>query len=255
MGPQPRSTSAGAGRIIRPAAVGQAAAARLLVPLLRDQAMQAIREVPRLAAPSGPADGVVGQGVPYRRLLVIGESTAAGIGASRHACALPGFLATELTGRLGGTVAWTARGKSGVTARRILTELLPVGAEPFDVTLLTIGINDLLDRRESQAWAADLRALLDALAGEQRRTHIVVSGMPPVHQVPAIPQPLRFVAGLRAKTMNRITRRVSAACGAIYVPIKGFRAGGRELFAADGFHPSEAGYRRWAQVLAPAVPS
>jgi lysophospholipase L1-like esterase len=230
------------------------AATRLLTPLLRGQAMHAMRRAPRLSGPAGPADGVVGEGDPYRRLLVIGESTAAGIGASQHTRALPGFLAAEMTGRRGGTVAWTARGKSGVTARRVITELLPVGPEPFDFTLLTVGINDLLDRRPPHAWGADLRMLIEALRDEQGRTRIIVSGMPPVHQVPAIPQPLRFVAGRRAATMNRITRRVSAASGATYVPIKGSLGQRTELFASDGFHPSEAGYRVWARALARALP-
>jgi lysophospholipase L1-like esterase len=234
-------------------AVLSRAATRLLTPLLRGQATQAIRRAPRLPGPSGPADGVVGEGDPYRRLLVIGESTAAGIGASQHTRALPGFLAAEMTGRRGGTVAWTVRGKSGVTARRVITELLPVGPEPFDFTLVTVGINDLLDRRPPHAWGADLQMLIEALSDEHGRTRVIVSGMPPVHQVPAIPQPLRFVAGRRAATMNRITRQVSTASGATYVPIKGQRGHG-ELFAPDGFHPSEAGYRVWARTLAQALP-
>jgi lysophospholipase L1-like esterase len=234
-------------------AVLSRAATRLLTPLLRGQATKAIRRAPRLTDPAGPAYGVVGEGDPYRRLLVIGESTAAGIGASRHTCALPGFLAAEITGRRGGTVAWTARGKSGVTARRVITELLPLEPGPFDFTLLTVGINDLLDRRPPEVWGTDLRLLIEALRDAHGHTRVIVSGMPPVHRVPAIPQPLRFVAGRRAATMNRITRRVSAASGATYVAVRGYRGRGRELFASDGFHPSEIGYRVWARALAPAL--
>jgi lysophospholipase L1-like esterase len=237
----------------RQADVGHFASAVLLAPLLLVQARQAVRRTPRLPTASGPAHGTVGQGDPRRRLLVIGESTAAGVGADRHTRALPGFLAAELSGRLGGTVTWLVRGKSGATVRKVLAELVPAGQEPFDIAVLTVGINDLFDRRAPRPWAGDLTSLIGALGGAHGRTRVIVSGMPPVHRVPAIPQPLRFVLGRRARAMDRVMRQVSADCGATYVPIDGAITRDAGLFAPDGFHPSEAGYRAWTQVLASAV--
>ena len=225
----------------------------LLAPLLLMQARQAVRRAPRLPAASGPVQGTAGHSEPLRRLLVIGESTAAGVGARTHAQALPGFLAAAVSGRLGGTTNWLARGKGGATARAVLAELVPAGQGPFDVTVLTVGINDLFDRRAMRPWAADLRSLIEAL-GESARGRIIVSGLPPVHLAPGIPQPLRFVLGRRARAMDRITRQVAASCRAAYVPINVPPAGSRRLFASDGFHPSETGYREWARVLAEAVP-
>jgi lysophospholipase L1-like esterase len=230
----------------------------LLAPLLLMQARQAVRRAPRLPAASGPVHGTAGHGEPMRRLLVIGESTAAGVGARTHAQALPGFLAAELSGRRGGAVNWLARGKGGATARAVLAELVPAGQGPFDITVLTVGTNDLFDRRAMRPWAADLRSLIEALDGRGTDTRagrgrVIVSGMPPVHLAPGIPQPLRFVLGRRARAMDRITRQVAASCRATYVPINFPSAGSRRLFASDGFHPSETGYREWARVLAEAV--
>lgn len=233
--------------------VGHFATAVVLAPLLLVQARQAVRRTPRLPTASGPARGTAGHGDPRRRLLVIGESTAAGVGADRHTRALPGFLAAQVSGRLGGTVTWMVRGKSGATARKILAELVPAGQDPFDVTVLTVGVNDLFDRRAPRPWAGDLVGLIKALSGENGRTQVIVSGMPPVHRVPAIPQPLRFVLGRRARAMDRVMRQVSADCGATYVPMDGAMTRDGGLFAPDGFHPSEAGYRAWARVLAEAV--
>jgi len=53
--------------------------------------------------------------------------------------------------------------------------------------------------------------------------------------------------------MDRVMRQVSADCGATYVPINGDIARDRAMFAPDGFHPSEVGYRAWARILAAAV--
>jgi lysophospholipase L1-like esterase len=237
----------------RQAADGSVAMA-LLAPLLLVQARQTVRRAPRLPGASGPPHGSVGHGDPRRRLLVIGESTAAGVGARAHTHALPGFIATDLSGRLGGTVSWMARGKSGATTRRVLAELVPAGLEPFDVTVLTVGINDLFDRRALRPWAGDLLALIQALHSENGRTRVVVSGLPPVDRAPGIPQPLRFVLGRQARAMDRTMRQVSAAGGATYVPIEVAAARASDLFASDGFHPSQAGYREWARLLAGAVP-
>jgi lysophospholipase L1-like esterase len=238
----------------RQAGAARVALMALLAPLLLVQARQAIRRAPRLPGASGPPHGTAGQGDPHRRLLVIGESTAAGVGARAHTQALPGFLAAEMSGRLGGTVNWTVRGKGGATARKVLAELVPAGHDPFDVIVLTVGINDLFDRRALRAWADDLLALIGALRRENPRTCLIVSGMPPVHRAPGIPQPLRFVLGRQARAMDRTMREVSAACGATYVPINVTTARAEELFASDGFHPSESGYCEWAHLLAKAVP-
>ena len=84
----------------RAAGADQGALVALLAPLLLVQARQAVRRAPRLPGASGPPHGTAGHGGPHRRLLVIGESTAAGVGARAHTHALPGFLAAEMSGRL-----------------------------------------------------------------------------------------------------------------------------------------------------------
>jgi lysophospholipase L1-like esterase len=248
-----RGTMAGLRQLARQSGGGDVAMA-LLAPLLLAQGRHAARRAPRLPDASGPAQGTNGDGDPVRRLLVIGESTAAGLGARTHTRALPGFMAAEISGRLGGTVHWSARGKGGATTRTVLAELVPAAPEAFDLTVLTVGINDLLGRRALQPWADDLLALIGALRGAAGRSRLIVSGMPPVHLAPGIPQPLRFVLGRRTRAMDRTIGQVSAASGAAYVPINVAAAGSGELFAPDGFHPSETGYREWARQLATAVP-
>jgi lysophospholipase L1-like esterase len=63
------------------------------------------------------------------------------------------------------------------------------------------------------------------------------------------------VLGLRARLLDRAAERLAAQLPAVH------HAGGPGLppgsasvyFASDGFHPSPAGYARWARQLAPAV--
>ncbi|MGW2312281.1 hypothetical protein ACWCOU_29930, partial [Actinomadura luteofluorescens] len=68
-----------------------------------------------------------------------------------------------------------------------------------------------------------------------------------------LPRPLRSVLGARARAMDRITRDAAEAGGAVHAPMDEAMARDPRLFAADGFHPSAAGYRAWARDLARAA--
>ncbi|MEU5884429.1 SGNH/GDSL hydrolase family protein [Spirillospora sp. NPDC047279] len=236
--------------------VTQAMARLLLAPILLLQARRTARNTPRLDPASGAEQGVITGIAPEFRILVIGESTAAGVGAIAHAEALPGFLAGALHDHLQRSVAWSVTGRNGATARRVTTDLVPAlnGTTP-DLVVVTVGINDLLRRRSLERWAADLAELITALRTRYRTAGVIVAGMPPVHRFPAIPQPLRMVLGAQARAMDRTMREVAREYGAFHVPMDEAMARDRELFARDGFHPSPAGYRVWAHDLARAVSS
>lgn len=227
----------------------------LLAPVLLVQARRTARKTPRLAPAKGEEHGSTGGPEPQFRVVVIGESTAVGVGASEHAKALPGFLAEALAERLHRDAAWTVSGESGATARRIARKIVPALDPPFpDLVVVTVGINDLIQMRRLTQWADDVTHLIATLHLRYAHAMVVVAGMPPVHLFPAIPQPLRSVLGARARTMDRITSEVARANGAVHVPMDEDMARDRRLFASDGFHPSPAGYRAWARDLAQAVP-
>ncbi|MES9537302.1 MULTISPECIES: SGNH/GDSL hydrolase family protein [unclassified Actinomadura] len=230
----------------------------LLAPVLAVQAWRTVRRTPRLAPATGDERGFVAGADPRRgpafRVVVIGESTAVGVGASRHAEALPGFLAEELGERLRRSVSWSVSGENGATARRIIGGLVPpANGSPPDLVVVTTGINDLIRRRSLRRWAADVTELVALLRGRFPDATVLVAGMPPVHRFPALPRPLRSVLGARARAMDRVMRDAAAAGGAVHAPMDEAMARDRRLFASDGFHPSAAGYRVWARDLASAA--
>ncbi|WP_346040446.1 SGNH/GDSL hydrolase family protein [Actinomadura chokoriensis] len=250
----------------RPFAFARAPQSMMLIPLapvLAVQAWRTVRRTPRLDPAGGDEHGFVpganpGTGRPAFRVVVIGESTAVGVGASRHAEALPGFLAEALRDRLRRSVAWSVSGENGATARRITAGLIPAAGGPGpdlgpDLVVVTTGINDLIRRRPPRRWAADVTGLVGAVRERYPDASVLVAGMPPVHRFPALPQPLRYVLGARARTMDRITRDAARAGGAVHAPMDEAMARDRALFASDGFHPSPAGYRAWAHDLARAA--
>src|SRR5690554_8235760 len=68
----------------------------VLFPVLLYQGMRTPQTTPRLPEASGSPYGQYGEGEPARRILVIGESTAAGVGAQTHDQGLASQLAREL---------------------------------------------------------------------------------------------------------------------------------------------------------------
>jgi lysophospholipase L1-like esterase len=204
----------------------------------------------RVPAPTGRADGVVPGSAPGRRLVVLGESTAAGTGAPTYETGMAGHLARELAAD-GQQVAWRSLGRNGARARLVTRDLVPRLADsgaPTHVVVL-IGINDL-QRSWPGAWDRDVAELLHAVIRACPGARVVVSGLPDITAIPAVPAPLRRVLARRAQRFGRATGRAATASGAVYVPVDHLTLGPGD-FSADGLHPGPDGYARWAKHLAP----
>ncbi|MBC6446903.1 GDSL-type esterase/lipase family protein [Actinokineospora xionganensis] len=223
-------------------------AAAALLPVLAVQGLTLRRTIPRLPGAEGPTTGTAGAGEPLR-LAVLGESTAAGVGARTHDVGLAGRLAAALAGR-GHAVSWQVSARIGADAHVTRTELAPA-LDPADVVVVVLGVNDVIEFHTAARWTRDLLRLLIDLRARHGRT--VLAGVPPMARFPALPRPLRSVLGLRAAELDaaaaRIARRVP---GVAHVPLPHELIDG-DLFCVDRFHPSESGYALWADGLADAV--
>jgi lysophospholipase L1-like esterase len=224
--------------------------AYLLAPVLIYQGKGVRRRIPRLPEAADPAGIAVGRS-PGVRLAVLGDSTAAGVGAKRHQDALAGMLAAAVAVQAGREVSWRAVARSGATSRtaRDLVPGLVDGDWRPDVVVVLIGVNDLKNLRPLRDWDHDVAALLAAIRETAGGVPVIVSGMAPVSRFPALPQPMRAVLALRARAMDHALRR---AAGAGHVPVNS-RMIASGFFAEDGFHPSSQGYRAWAAELAGPV--
>ena len=224
-----------------------------LLPIMAVQGRYVRWKMPKLPEAGGPPTGQTdGEGTPMR-LLVLGESTAAGCGVADHTVALSGQLAAALSRRTGQAVAWRVVGRNGVTARVTRQSLLPlIPIEPVDLVAIILGVNDTKDLTPARRWQRDLKQLFFDLRIRLGPTPLVVSGVPPMGSFPALPPPLRQFLGLRAALMDAALREAVAAAGqAIYAgPLTGLTPA---TFSIDRFHPGEAGYAQWADGLADAA--
>lgn len=224
-------------------------AALALLPLLLIEALWVRWRTPRLPGATGPdTGGIAGPGEPFR-LLVLGESTAAGVGATTHERALAGQVAVALAR----AVTWRVVGRNGVDALATEHELLPhVPPEPFDAVVIALGVNDVLHFHSPRRWSRDLTSLIDALRRRVGECPVYLSAVPPMDRFPALPQPLRFVLGLRARELDAAAARLAPTLPVV-IHVSSEFLGGSEMFCSDRFHPSELGYSVWGRELAKAI--
>jgi lysophospholipase L1-like esterase len=121
-----------------------------------------------------------------------------------------------------------------------------------DVTVLLIGVNDVLRRTPARVWREDMQALIGALS--RRSAQVVVAGIPDFMAFPSLPKTLAGFLAVRGEELNAETAHVVGRHpNAIWVPGTGLQPVGEDFFAGDGFHPSANGYAQWALHLADAV--
>ena len=227
-----------------------------LLPLLTVQGRRVRRVTPRLPEAAGPDHGLCGAhhaGVPLR-LLAVGESPVAGVGVGTHDEAITAALANALSPLLARPVSWRACGLNGVTVAQAQTRLLPrVPAEPVDLLLVAFGVNDSTSFRSSGGWQGDLAVLLQALQERCQPRLTLLSGVPPIGHFPSLPQPLRWVLGLKAAALDHAAATLAAATpGVLHVPMRLDNAM-PGLMASDNYHPSAAGCAAWGRELAQAA--
>jgi lysophospholipase L1-like esterase len=226
-----------------------AAAILPAAPFLYVQGQVTRRRIGILPDAGGATTGILGDGGEPVRLLVIGESTVAGLGARTHESALTGHFARGIAGRIGRPVNWTAVGKNGVTAERTILELLPrVERDRFDYILVGLGGNDVLKLSSPVKWRRTMTELLERLRERNPEAPIFLSNCPMIKLSPAIPQPIKGILWELSKMHDANIAEVTRPLERVY-----YYPQPKELeiegFFADGIHPSEKGYSDWAAAM------
>ncbi len=236
-----------------------------LYPLLYLQGKHVRRITPRMPEAGGPAHGTApwppqgaepSPAAPVLRLVAIGESPVAGVGVTLHTQAITAQLAAMLAQQAEMPVSWQAVGLNGADlaqALQVLVPRLPLPVPPVDVALIAFGVNDTTSFHSSARYRAELAQLIAAVRNKLAPAHNILSGVPPMHAFPSLPQPLRFVLGQKARALDWVTENLARElAGVHYIPMQ-LDTGEAGLMAVDGYHPSEKGVQRWAQHMAAAM--
>jgi len=223
-----------------------------LFPVLLSQAFALRRHALTLVPAVGAPTGRVGRGATLR-FLAIGDSIIAGVGARRVERSTVAQVARFMSGRLAREIHWHASGMIGAGTRRVRRDVVPqLPAQPFDVILVSVGVNDVLKLERSGRFGRQLLKLVRELRRHSPDAIIGYLGLPPLDEFPKLRRPLRWIVGLRIRRFDAVAREtITRVPNAMHIPVRFLPRA--DMFADDGLHPSETSQRRLAKIIAGAL--
>ena len=190
------------------------------------------------------------------RFVVLGDSTAAGLGADDPSGAYATILAERLARERNLQVELTALGISGARVADVLHQQVPqVAALAPDLVFVGIGANDVTHVTPISRIERDMTLAIRRL--KETGARVVVAGAPDMRAA-AWHQPLRWLAGIRGEQVANAIERVGHEQGVGVVELADetgphFAADPEPHFSDDDFHPSSLGYQRWADAIYPVL--
>ena len=203
------------------------------------------------------------------RLVVLGDSTSAGVGVERPEDALPYLIARRVADAERREVHVVSYGWAGARAADLVRQQLPRAIEPIratetesflagaDIVAVVIGSNDATHNTPPGRFRASLRAVLDGVRATAPSSRMVLAGIPAFRGALREVEPLIFLADQYARLLRPISRAEADRAGAAYADlardVPPLIRGRTDVLSRDQFHPSVVGYTAWADVIAEAL--
>ena len=202
----------------------------------------------RLPDAPTPWEGTVAGPKPFR-VLVVGDSIAAGCGVTTREEMLPARIAHHASLLTGRGATWRAIGKNGHRTDEFIRDFLDEAlAHPADIIYVSLGANDAMNIRNRRVAAQNLVAICRALREANPEALIAVASLPAFFRFTRLPEPLRSALYRISQGIERTARaalmredRITMNPPPIPYPA--------DFFARDGFHPGPAGYDLWGKIV------
>lgn len=237
-----------------------------LLPLLYVQGRKVKNKVPDLPEASGN-EGVCGNpSDPILKLLVVGESTMAGVGVRTHDEGFAGTLSKELAMKNKSYVHWKVYAKSGITASRVPNELLrKIEEKNWDLIVIGLGGNDAFKLNSPSNWKSKISELILACRNLFGEVPVVFTNMPPIKEFPAFTPLMKFSIGNLVEILGESLKQVVGGFTNVYYSSEKitiqkweqqFRIDGHPNdYFSDGVHPSQLTYQLLAKQMADYITS
>ncbi len=177
-------------------------------------------------------------------VLVLGDSTAVGVGASDAASTTAGKLSEYLNASI------ENRAVSGAITSDIPKQIAGAKKEIYDLVLIQVGANDVIRRHPVVDTAEQLKDVLSLAHKRSSRVVLLTAG--DIGDAPIFPRLLAPIVSERSGEMRRAFMARAEESGAAYVDLmaaKKFQGTKGEFYARDGLHLSNAGYGFWFEEI------
>jgi len=217
-----------------------------LLPFLKLQGKKVRKNVLKLPEATGNRSGVIGKG-QIIKILCIGDSSASGVGVEHIDLSLSGNLINNL--KLNFKCKWKVIAKSGVNSNQLIDLLLLEKNQKFKFVVISIGMNDITSGNSLIIFKKNLIKLENILSKKFSVNYFIYSGMPPVHKLKTVPNPLKSILAIKALIFDKFLRlKCERNINYIYININKLSFE-ENMVAKDGFHPSENFYKIWSEEI------
>lgn len=191
----------------------------------------------------------VARAVPFqrsegtKRVLVVGDSTAVGVGVSMPEKSVGGLLAAEFP-----HVSVENRAVSGAKLADVIAQLASTDGN-YDLVLIHAGANDVLYFSSKQTIKDCVTLLFEEAQKKSKNVVVLTAGN--IGLAPILPWPLGYLITDRTKYLRMLMMMEAEKTGAHYVDL--YKERGQDPFehdiaryyAPDGLHLSDEGYAHW----------
>jgi lysophospholipase L1-like esterase len=221
-----------------------------MFPVLLAQGFRTRKIALRLPDGEPPNEGQFGDGDITHQIIGLGDSVIAGVGVRSMAESLTASVAWHYHEKHKLPISWAAMGVNGERLTDLLTRLRHSPPPRGDLYLVSIGVNDVTRLTSLLRWQMQVVELISLL---NRRGRVILLGVPPMEHFFALPQPLRWVLGLRAALLDRTLQQVAELAHNV-VWIDSAMKFDAEHLAEDGYHPNSGACVEIAAEIVDAVP-
>lgn len=176
-------------------------------------------------------------------MLVMGDSTAYGVGAATPEETTAGHLAQALS-----LVYVENHAVSGARTRDVFEQFSKARLPRYDIALIQVGANDIIYGTSVARASRELDQLLSRVTAHASTTILLTSG--DIGNAPLWPWPLNHVYTWRTKALRKAFMDVCATYSVRYVDIFSkpdpFSSDVERYYAPDKLHLSGEGYKVWA---------
>ena len=203
------------------------------------------------------------------RFVVLGDSTAAGVGVESAEDSLPYLIAQRVADAESTPVHVVSYGWASARVADLVRQQLPRALEPIratetkpflpdaDLIAVVIGSNDATHNTSPGRFRADLRTVLEGIRTAAPSARVVLAGIPAFRGALRGMEPLIFLADQYARLLRPVARADAGRAGAAYADlarhVPELIRGRTDVLSSDQFHPSVVGYTAWADVIAEAL--
>jgi lysophospholipase L1-like esterase len=180
-----------------------------------------------------------------KNILIIGESTAAGVGASTQ----EKTFAAQIYHQSDKAFNIYNLGKNGLKAgrlKRLLAHAKQEIPEKFEIAIILIGANDCFKFTPPGRFRHQLKGFIELLLDQKSVQQVILLSIAPVQHFPSIPRIMRFFLGIHRSILTRELKSLRKNISRLDFNNFKFKMSS-EFLASDGIHPSDKGYEFMAK--------